>query len=400
MDFLVAFIVVTVFFAIGDIVSAKTRAFVPSVFVMACLFLAAYWGIIPGIPQDFVETAGLASPLAYMAMYLLLVHMGALMSLKELLAQWRTVVIALSGTVGICALLLTVGALVWGWETMVVATPPLTGGIVAAMIMNGAAEARGLADLAVLAIIMYVIQGFVGYPLTALALKKEGKRLRHIYRTDREKVAELEALMPEENPSGRKGRFQIVPNFPERYQTIFVMLAKMAVIAYIAVLLEKATGGAVSKWVLCLLLGVVFSELGFLERKPMNKAGSFGYLMLGLTAFLFSKLALATPEGLMSIIPALAGSIVLGVSGMALLSMAVGKALGFTREMSFAVALTGLYGFPYNYILTEEAAKALAESPEENKFLMDQMLPKMIVGGFATVTIVSVVLAGFFVKLL
>lgn len=401
MDFLVAFMVVTVFMAIGDIVSVRTKAFVPSVFVMACLFLAAYWGIIPGIPADFVETAGLASPLAYMAMFLLLVHMGAMMSLKELFSQWKTVLVALSGTVGICTLLLTVGRLVWGWQAMLIATPPLTGGIVAAMIMNNAAEAKGLLDLSVLAIIMYVMQGFAGYPLTAIALKKEGKRLLHIYHTDKAEVARLEAAVPEEaNGTSKRGRFQFIPSLPEKYQTIFVVLAKMAIVAYIAVIMEGLTGKIISKWIFCLVLGVVASEIGFLERKPLLKTASFGYLMLALTAFLFSKLALATPEGLMSILPTLAGTIVLGVSGMAIMSMLVGKMLGFSKEMAFAVALTGLYGFPYNYILTDEASKALAETEEEKKFLMDQMLPQMIVGGFATVTVVSVLLAGFFVNML
>jgi hypothetical protein len=68
--------------------------------------------------------------------------------------------------------------------------------------------------------------------------------------------------------------------------------------------------------------------------------------------------------------------------------------------MSFALSLTALYGFPPNYILTEEAANALAQTPEEKEFLMDQMLPKMLVGGFTTVTVVSVILAGIFTKML
>lgn len=68
--------------------------------------------------------------------------------------------------------------------------------------------------------------------------------------------------------------------------------------------------------------------------------------------------------------------------------------------MAFSVALTALYGFPPNYILTDEASKALAETPEEKEFLIDQMLPKMLVGGFTTVTIASVIIAGVFIKFL
>jgi len=78
--------------------------------------------------------------------------------------------------------------------------------------------------------------------------------------------------------------------------------------------------------------------------------------------------------------------------------MLLGKRLGYTKEMSFAIALTALYGFPPNYILTEEASKALASTTEERDFLMDEMLPKMLVGGFTTVTIVSVIIAGIFIN--
>jgi hypothetical protein len=68
--------------------------------------------------------------------------------------------------------------------------------------------------------------------------------------------------------------------------------------------------------------------------------------------------------------------------------------------MAFAVALTALYGFPPNYILTEEGAKAIAENQEEKDFLMGEMLPQMLVGGFTTVTIASVIIAGIFVNFL
>ena len=85
---------------------------------------------------------------------------------------------------------------------------------------------------------------------------------------------------------------------------------------------------------------------------------------------------------------------------MAVLSMLVSRMVGDTKEMGFAIALTALYGFPPNYILTMEAVQAVAENEEEKQFLTDEMLPKMLVGGFTTVTIVSVVLAGIFARYL
>lgn len=396
MSVIVAFVVVAGIMAVGDIVSAKTKAFIPSVFVAAVLFLAGFWTFLP---QNLIDIPGLGMPLALMSMYLLLVHMGTLMSVRELAAQWKTIVIALSGIAGMCVLLLTIGRLLVGREAIIAATPPLTGGIVAAIMMSDAATAKGLTSMAVLAIVMYVMQGFAGYPLTALALKKEGTRLLDIYRNDKEELAKLNSQQVSEAEAGRS-RFQIFPQMPEKYLTVFVIITKLALVAWASVAFAGLINNAISPFVICLLFGVIAAETGFLERKPLVRSGSFGWLMLSLMAYVFAQLAKATPEMLKGIAGPLVIIIVIGVAGMAVVSTIVGRLLGYSKAMAFALSLTALYGFPPNYILTEEAANALAESPEEKEFLMNQMLPKMLVGGFTTVTVVSVILAGFFAKML
>jgi hypothetical protein len=396
MSVIVAFVVVAGIMAVGDIVSAKTKAFIPSVFVAAVLFLAGFWTFLP---QNLIDIPGLGMPLALMSMYLLLVHMGTLMSVRELAAQWKTIVIALSGIAGMCVLLLTIGRLLVGREAIIAATPPLTGGIVAAIMMSDAATAKGLTSMAVLAIVMYVMQGFAGYPLTALALKKEGTRLLDIYRNDKDELAKLNSQQVSEAEAGR-GRFQIFPQMPEKYLTVFVIITKLALVAWASVAFAGLINNAISPFVICLLFGVIAAETGFLERKPLVRSGSFGWLMLSLMAYIFAQLAKATPEMLKEIAGPLVIIIVIGVAGMAVVSTIVGRLLGYSKAMAFALSLTALYGFPPNYILTEEAANALAESPEEKEFLMNQMLPKMLVGGFTTVTVVSVILAGFFAEML
>lgn len=397
MSLIVAFVLVAGSMAIGDIVSTKTKAFIPSVFVAAVLFLVGFWTFFP---KDIVVTAGIPIGLVLMSMYLLLVHMGTMLSVKELAAEWKTIVIAISGIIGICAVLLTVGVLLVGRDTIIIATPPLTGGIVAALMMNQAATAKGLTNLAVLAIVMYVMQGFVGYPLTALALKKEGIRLLNIYRNDKEGLAKLNSQQVSNGKSEEKNKLQFIPSLDKKYQTTFVLLTKTALVAWASIAVAGLMNDIISKYVICLLFGVVAAEIGFLERKPLVKSSSFGYLMLALMAYVFAQLSKATPEMLKEIAGPLFLIIIIGVAGMAVLSMVVGKFLGYSKEMAFALSLTALYGFPPNYILTEEAAKGLAETSEENEFLMNQMLPKMLVGGFTTVTVVSVVLAGIFIKLL
>lgn len=397
MSLIVAFIIVAGSMAIGDIVSTKTRAFIPSIFVTAVLFLIGFWTFFP---KDIIVMAGIPIGLVLMSIYLLLVHMGTMISLKELAAEWRTIVIALSGLIGMCAVLLTVGISLVGRETIIIATPPLAGGIVAALMMSEAATAKGLTSLAVLAIIMVAMQGFFGYPLTALSLKKEGLRLLDIYRNNKEELAKLNSKQVSNGKDQEKSKLQFIPPLGKKYQTTFILLTKTALVAGAALAFAGLMNNIVSAYIICLLFGVVAAEIGFLERKPITKSNSFGYLMLALMAYVFAQLSGATPEMLKGIAGSLVLIIIIGVIGLGLISMIVGKLLGYTKEMSLALSLTALIGFPPNYILTEEAAKSLAETPEENEFLMNQMLPKMLVGGFTTVTIVSVILAGIFTKLL
>lgn len=57
---------------------------------------------------------------------------------------------------------------------MIVAIPPLVGGVLSSLIMSEGAANAGLTTLSVFAIVIYVMAGFAGSPLTSFVLKKEG----------------------------------------------------------------------------------------------------------------------------------------------------------------------------------------------------------------------------------
>ena len=380
MDAIAAFSFVLIALALGDVVSTKTKAFVPSVFVTAVLFILGFWTFFPA---------------AQVAMYLLITHMGTMMSIKELALQWKTILIAFGGIVGVMAGVMTIGVLLFGRETAIIAGPPLTGGLVSSIMMSEAALELGLTDLSVLAILVYVAQGFAGYPLTALMLKKEGKRLIKGYRSGEIVKTKAEDVVVEES-----SKFRIVPKLSEKYNTTYVILMRLGLVAWAAVAFAGFTNEIVSKYVICLLFGVIAAELGIVDRKPLNLAGSFGWLMTLLMAFVFSGLSNATPQLMAKMAIPLFSIIIIGVFGMFVVTLILSKILKTSFPMSFAISLTALYGFPPNYILTDEATKALADNQEEKDFLMGEMLPPMLVGGFTTVTVGSVIIAGIFIKLL
>lgn len=395
---MLALVILVFILFIGDFVAVRTKAWVPSIFVCAVLFLAGYWTFFP---KEIVSLAGVPPVVATMMMYLLITNMGTLLSLQELKKQWKTVVIALSGILGIIVVLFAVGTFLFGFETIVVAIPPLVGGVVSSLIMSEAAQGAGLTSLSVFAIVIYVMQGFAGYPITSIVLKKEGKKLLTEYRNGRlaakESIGEA-AVTKEETES----RFKLIKNIPEKYNTEFFKLFRLTFVAFLAYLVSTVLAPIVeiSPFVLCLLFGVIASSIGFLEKQVLQKANGFGIALLVLILFVLDGLKNASPSMMLEIIYPLVGTIILGVIGMYIFSFIAGKMLKVSKNMAFAVSLTALYGFPADYIITNEVIKSLTDDKEEQDMLTSHMLPPMLVGGFITVTIVSVILAGIFVGFL
>lgn len=392
-----AFTLLMAILYIGDAVSSKTKAWISSVFVCAVLFIIGYWTFFP---ENIVEIAGIPPVVATLLMYLLITNMGTLLSIKELTNQWKTIVITLSGILGIVVLLLTVGSLIFDLKTVLVAVPPLVGGVVSSLIMSEAAQTAGLTSLSVLAILIYVMQGFAGYPLTSIMLKKEGKRMLEKYRSGEwvpvhEQEDQQTAGIDEDIP-------QLFKKIPKKYHTDFSRVFRLALVALAAYYVSVwcAPFVSISPFVLCLFFGVVASSLGFLEKQPLKKANSFGFAILGLMLFIFDGLKKATPEMLEELLLPMVGIIVIGVIGMYVFSAIVGRILGVSKEMAFAVSLTALYGFPADYIITNEVIQSLTEDEKEKEALTSHMMPPMLVAGFITVTIVSVILAGIFSSIL
>ena len=150
MNSLLAFLVLAAIYYIGEFIGTKTKAWVPSVFVIACLFLLGFWTFFP---KDIVALAGMGPPLGGLLVIMLCItHMGTIISIKQLLEQWKIICITLAGLVGMVALCWFVAMPIAGREYVIAGLPPLTGGIVAATMMQTAAAEKGLMTASVLAI--------------------------------------------------------------------------------------------------------------------------------------------------------------------------------------------------------------------------------------------------------
>ena len=169
-----AVVIVCVCYVIGEWVADLSKAWIPSVLVTAILFLIGYWTVFPATLND---DTGLASFAGTIGVLMFITHIGTVISLKQLIEQWKTVVVCLVGLAGMVALCWFICPLIMEKTLVIAGLPPLTVGIVAALTMQKAATAAGLKEAAVFAIAMYSVQGLAGYPITALCLHAEGKRL-------------------------------------------------------------------------------------------------------------------------------------------------------------------------------------------------------------------------------
>ena len=404
-NFALAFILCAVAYLIGDAVSILTKAWVPSVFVTAVIMLIGYWTGI--FKTTLISDSNLIPFGSTIGIYLLITHMGTIISLKQLGEQWKTIVVCLAGLAGMCLACWFICIPLIGREFVVAGLPPLTGGIVAAVTMQTAAAERGLEAAALFAIAMYCVQGFAGYPLTALCLQLEGKKLLKNYRSGDKKAIDTSAVdnanKHEAGTAAETEKKKLIPPLPEKWNSAVMILFKLGIVAWLATMLGTIAFpgvGKISGAVWALILGVIGTTIGFLDVNSLNKANSYGIVMFALMMYVFDGLKTATPEMLGSVIVPMLLLIVIGVAGMAIFEFVVAKLLKIDFCLALANGLTALYGFPPNAIITENTCKALGETKEEFDYLMSEMYPSMIVGGFTTVTITSVIIAGFFTNLL
>lgn len=393
MQALYALLFILVVYTIGDVVASITISIVPSLFVCSVIFLGGFW---LGIPKTLFKDSLLYS-IGALLIPVLLVHMGSMLNINQLKAQWNTVFISIGGIVGIVILLLLVASKIVGKETAIVAAPPISGGLIAGLQMGDKAEAIGRLDLKLMATLLVVLQGFVGYPLASFCLRREAKTIIKLknegYKFENDKeVQEVD----------RKMIFQL----PKKLRSSNYYFAKATLVAVIAVsisaCLQKIDTGnlflnalvRVDKNVLSLIFGIIFAQVGLLEREPLNKANVFGFGMASLMAVIYGGLAGSTIQDILNIIIPLVICLLIGTVGIGIMSVLVGKFLKVRPWMAFAIGSSALFGFPGTFIVSKEVSEAIAIDESEKELILNQILPKMLVAGFITVSIGSVILAG------
>lgn len=392
MNAVLAFVVVMLVWTVSDWVAKKTRSLMSSLFVASIIFLI---GFMTGVfPEDLLQASSLLG-LAGVVVGFIIVHLGTMISLDDFKKQWKTLLIGIATVVGIGVLLLAAAAIFGGGprsvneygdlisvgrDYAIAGIGALSGGTISVLIVQEAALGVGLTTVAAFPVLIAALQGLFGFPLTSLLLRREASRLKDEFRAGR-----IEAPVIAEVGAASEG---LLPSF---LRTTPGTLFSVGVVVLVSIGINNLTNGALNTFVVALILGIVLRTTGVFKPSALTGIDSFGLMMLAIMIMVFGPLATLKPADLANLAGPLAIAFVFGLIGIAVFSLVVGKLLGYSIPMSIAIGLTSLYGFPGTMILSQEAAKAAGETPEEVAAIEGEILPKMIVAGFSTVTITSVV---------
>lgn len=323
---------------------------------------------------------------------MLIVSMGTTIDFTELKQEWKVVVTSVLCVVFAVAAIILIGAFVMDPKIAISGSPIFAGGNAATLIMLAAAKEKGLEYVGTFCLVLLVTQKFFGIPIASFALRHLARQLR----VDPGFVAQYSEEAEKKAEAARKRPLAM----PSAFDKPSVYLAKLGLVATLSFYAARLTGGHIHYLVMCLILGTLFFALGFLDKGILAKTQSSGLIIFFVTIVIFTNLGATTPQQVLSVLPPLIWSAVLGVAGLCAAALLCSRLFRMPFTLAVSLGITCTFGFPTTMLISQEVSEAMGETEAQRKALLNFLLPKMLVAGFVTVTITSVVLAGFVVNIL
>lgn len=391
LGYLTYFSIVLALFVIGDWLGIWTKAKLSSIFVVLISFLLLF--LFKIVPADIIDKAGLTAAASW-ATPMLVFHMGTMINLRQLIDEWRTVVTSIIGMAAAIIGILLVIPLI-GRDAALVSIPVINGALVATNIMTDAANARGLELAAMLPAVVFAVQKFVGTPIVSRCGLIEARNLLADYR---EKKAQGITLSAAPQAASETKRVK----FCEKYDRFYT--ANTCI--FITVL-----GGLVSAWlgsvtpinysIIALVLSVLLCELGLIPPKVLDKGKTSGFITMVVFAAIIPALAKISVENIATlafyVVVIFAATIIASLLIVCVLPS--WKIMG-SRSLAFGIAMCQMLGFPSTFLISNEVALALSENDEEKEYILAKIMPRFVVAGLASVTTLSIIVAGIFANIL
>ena len=382
-----SFMIVLIVFALGDIVGKITKGKLSGMMVVMLLFLVGF--LTKLIPADIIDQGGLTA-LSKLAIAMVLFNMGTTLNVKQLIEEWRTVLMAALCMLASCLVMLLVSPII-GFDTVLVGMPVINGAAMATSLMASAAE-KGLATAAALCAVIYSVQKFVGAPIASAMGIRYGKKLLKAYR---ENPAQFKK---QETGNGASAKVSFADKHKEWYSAN-VMMALVAAGSWVAHILGDLTPINYSIW--ALLLGVVCAASGLVPTKPLQKSNSYGLMMVAVFGSIIPSLAKVSLSDLGTMAFQTIVLFAAALIGVALVGwvLPTWKLVG-DKDLAVGIGVEQFLGFPSNVVICREVGDAVGETPEEKAFIEDTLNVPYVVGGITVITVLSTMLAGFVINML
>lgn len=386
MDILIAATICFAIIGAGELVSYLTKAFVPSMAAALIIYLLLTWF---GMNKEFPDIAGF-NYLGELSMLFLVAHLGTAVVPIEYLKNIKTVLVAAAALIGGLVMVVGVGGIFFGWQTMLSGAGAACGGgaIAGILAIQKLTDIGAVTFIAVPAIVMGMVD-FYGQPIAAFMLKKYTGKLSKSNQYLLEKMANKDndkkevrltkhgvPFGSEDNPSTHITTW--VPKALEEDGFVLMELAAMSLLAY---WLESVTG--ISMYIFVFFIGVAGCSLGILRMNLLDRAHSYGFVICIFLAWIFVAMNDITPAGLLASIGPSLACLVLATIGLAGAGGLVGKLLGYDFWLSAACGMGLMFLMPGVMIVTKEVCSRNSRDEEEEKFFLDKSEPNMYIAANA-----------------
>lgn len=391
MDPLVATVILLALIAVGELISIVTRARIPMLLVGLMGFLLLRWTGV--LSPDLIKDSNFAIIGALMSAPLI-IHMGTLIPIKTIKSQYRAVLVSLMGMLCACLLILLIVTPIVGYKVAAAGTGPLTGGLIAFLVTSQKLKALGLTSIISIPALILVFQGLIGMPLTSNLLRKHAEKLRNTLDPNALIAATvvMEDGPKEDTVDPPKNRVKAEHGLiPEKFQTNLVLLFLLFVGAALATTLGSLTGISYSLWALA--IGMIGTFAGVFRNRLMERSNAFSVGIAGLIIIVMNAMNATTIKMFLDFLPAVALIIIVGTVGLVIGGFIGAKLFKWDPYKGISVALTALYGFPGDYLISQEVSRSVGRDKQEEKAIFNEILTPMLIGGFTSVTVGSVIIA-------
>ncbi|MEG0307174.1 MAG: hypothetical protein RR636_04470 [Clostridium sp.] len=373
----------------SNVVDIKTRSRLSLPFALGIICIV---GFSTGLfPTEFI-VASKMKDVGFIAFNMLIIHSGTMIDFKQLKSQKQSLIIAIIGVLIMSAVIIFGMSPFIGKELGAMSPGPIIGGGAAAAI-SSISVMQIKPELSVYPWMIFMLQCFFGIPICAFVIRKESNLILNNYRKNKNISKKVNGDM--KNNTIVDERSKLCDRIPEKYKTTAYYLGALMIISVFNRWLNVSFVAdlGINLNITALIFGIALGQLGIIDRAPLIKSQTMGFLMLGLMALMANTLAHTPIKVIISlIIPILAVFIVATII-LVLVGIVASKIYKFSPYKGIMITLNSMVGFPVNLMLVDEASAKLSKNNEEKQVLKMNLNPVLSTGSTVIVNIISIVLA-------